>query len=487
MGYLTLQYIASSALGFVFLFATIRLVSNFEYGIYSAVLVTVTIAAAIAGMGVNLAATRFVSLYSSGDREKDDETWDAARKSLLLSLLFTGISTTIYCSLSPLFSLYFAKTTAWTWAFLLGGAWIFTSAISNTLQGILQGLKKYSQLAKILFVTRFAAVALTVAALYFYRSVELPILGWVAYYGAIALWIYVLIRSKLTIARGKLNYSKILRYAIPLGIAAIITAFSQYSDSVVVGGFLNPSFLGVYQAAVQVSAVLGVVAVTPLVTALFPEISSSKSAVDISNGVRLAFRFLMLAVVPVSVFVAGVSPQLLYLFTSGGIYLAGTLTLELISLFYVFVAVQTILLYLLQGVGRTSEVIAIGAVAATTDIGVALILVPHFGLAGAVTSKVAVALDGAAISLYFCREYLGTLDKWGFYAKAAVASFIPFIAVFALSSVVSSRLITLVPYAVIFSILYLGCLRGLRVVTSEDKAYLTHVLPSRLRKLADFL
>lgn len=72
MGYLTLQYIASSALGFVFLFATIRLVSNFEYGIYSAVLVTVTIAAAIAGMGVNLAATRFVSLYSSGDREKDD-------------------------------------------------------------------------------------------------------------------------------------------------------------------------------------------------------------------------------------------------------------------------------------------------------------------------------------------------------------------------------------------------------------------------------
>lgn len=485
MGLLTLQNIATSGLGFIFLFVTIRLVSNFQYGIYSAVLVTMTIASTFAGLGVNYAATRFVSLHGGGDDEK--ASWAAARNSFLLSLLLTGIATVVYASLSPLFSLYFAKNTSWTWAFLLGAGWVFTVSLSNTLQGILQGLKKYVQLAKILFVTRFAMVVFTVALLYFYRSIEIPLLAWILYYSLVSLWIFFSIANNLRSAPDKYQYSTILRYALPLGVAAIIAAFSTSSDSVVVGGLLNPSSLGVYQAAISISGVLGVVAVTPLTTALFPEISSSKTSGEVSNGVRLAFRFATFIVLPISLFVAAVSSQLLALFTSGGVYLAGTLTLELIALFYVFVAIQTMLQILLQAVGKTVEVIVIGVVTAATDIGLSLLLVPHFGLAGAVTSRAAVALDGALVAMYLSRKYMGNLDRKGFYLKGILSSAAPFAILFVLSAVFSSRLITLVPYAVAFALLYLLCVRQLHLLTQEDRAYLVHTLPGRFRRFVDYL
>jgi len=484
VGYLTLQYVATSGLGFIFIFALIRIVPNFQYGIYSAVQVTVTIAGIIAILGLNLAATRFVALKADSDER---ESWYAARKILLLSLLLSGLATAFYLALSPIFSEFFAKSSGWTWAFLLGAGWVFTGSIAQTMQGVLQGRKKYARIAKILFFSRLGMVAVTLAVLFFYRSIEFALIAWVGYYAVVAIWSYLTIANSLVVSSGGLQYSTILQYSIPLGVAAIISVFSMSSDSVVVGGYLNASSLGIYQAAVQVSTVLGVIAVTPLMVAFFPEISGTQKTEAISNGVRLAFRFISLAVLPVSLLVAGVSTQLLDLFTSGGVYLRGSLTLELIGIFYIFVAIQTVLLYLLQGVGRTFGVIVIGAVAAATDIGVALLLVPHFGLAGAVSSKVAVSLDGAAVAIYICRSYMQKMDGWKFYAKAVFSSALPFIAILLLSDYYSARLITLVPYAVIFTGLYLACIKLLQLLTTEDKTYLVHVLPGPLRRVVNAL
>ena len=73
-----------------------------------------------------------------------------------------------------------------------------------------------------------------------------------------------------------------MKYTVPLGVAGIIAVFSSSADQVVVGGYLTPLSLAVYNAAVTVSGVLGVVLVTPLTTALLPEASSS-----IDKGHRL--------------------------------------------------------------------------------------------------------------------------------------------------------------------------------------------------------
>ena len=167
-------------LGFVFLVAIIRLLPGLvQYGIYSAVLVTVGIASTVAGFGLSLAATRFVALLWN---DSEQTSWVVARKTVLLSLVLTSVTTAFYLAISPLLSIYFTKSTSWTWAFLLGGAWIFSVSISNTFQGILQGLKKYVQLAKIIFVTRLVMVVASTAILYFDRTIAVPLLAWVLFY-----------------------------------------------------------------------------------------------------------------------------------------------------------------------------------------------------------------------------------------------------------------------------------------------------------------
>ena len=153
--------------------------------------------------------------------------------------------------------------------------------------------------------------------------------------------------------KGEFEYAVILKYASPLGTAAIITVIASSADLVVVGGYLNSVSLGVYNAAVIISSILGALFVAPLTTALLPEISSSNSESDISNGLRLAFRFTVLLVLPASMLVAALSNQLIEFFSGGGAYLAGSFSLELIALFYLFVALQTILVVLFMAIGKT--------------------------------------------------------------------------------------------------------------------------------------
>ena len=483
LGSLTIQNLGTSLMGFVFLVAVIRLIPMVEYGIYNAVVVTVTIGSAFATFGLNLAATRYVALLG---REDENSSWLVAKKIALLSVVLTVVVTSLYLALSPLLSIFFTKSTAWTWVFLEGGVWLFTTALSSTMQGIILGLKKYTLLAKILFVSRLSMVALTIGVLLFDHSVGIAILAWVVFNLIILLWTFALIGRKMLGRTGAFSYGNLLRYVFPLGAAGVIAVFATSSDTVLVGGFLNLGSLAIYGAATTISGVLGVVVLTPLTSALLPEISSSGSVGDASYGLKLAFKFAALAILPASLLVAAVSTQLLSLFTGSG-YLSGSFTLEMIAISYVFLAVQNILLVLLQAVGKTRGVIVVGIVTALTDVGLAFVLVPHFGLAGAVASRVAVYLDGAVVSIYLAKSYLKNLDSLSYYAKGAIAAAVPFGVILFLSSFVSARVITLIPYALLYGIVFLLCVKWFRLLGPEDRKLLSQTLPSRFRKFVNYI
>lgn len=474
---LSVQNIGTSILAFVLLAVLLRFLPSVEYGIYSAVLIVVGIAGAFSSFGLQLASTRYVAFL----REKDEtESWAAARSTLVLSLALSAVVTLVYALLAPYFSLFFTspKTTEWTGLFLLGGFWLFGSSLAATVQGVIQGLKKYSLLAKMLLASRFVMVAFTILVLLKYDNIVVPVIGWAIYYFLIIAWGFKIVAVDMLSHREKrYPFSTIIRYSFPLGLAGVIQAFASSSDSLVVGGYLASASLGVYNAALQVTSVLGVVLVTPLLTAFFPEASSTAES-ELSNAFRLSVRFLMLSILPASFVLAGLSQQLLTLFSGGGSYLGGVAPMELIAFFYVFVALQGIAIYLLQAVGRTKQAMVAGIASAGVDISFSLLLVPELGLVGAALSKIATAVVGLAVAVYYSREYVRKLDNLGFYVKCVISSAVPFTACYVLTEFVSSRIITLVPYALVSGFLFLLCLKVLRVLTEEDRRYLSHLLPS---------
>jgi O-antigen/teichoic acid export membrane protein len=147
-----------------------------------------------------------------------------------------------------------------------------------------------------------------------------------------------------------------------------------------VGGYT--SSLGVYNAAIQISASLAVVIITPLYTTLLPEASSSSTnGGGVSNVLRLSIPFLMLVLLPASLLVvAGLATQLLTLFSGGGSYLAAVSVLQIISVLYLFYGIQYVLTSILQNTGLTVQALIVGAAAALADLGFALLLVPSSGI-----------------------------------------------------------------------------------------------------------
>jgi len=344
-------------------------------------------------------------------------------------------------------------------------------------------------LAKILMSAGTAMVCLTVVGLLVYNSVLIPVVAWVVYGAVICLWSFGIVRKGIALRSSSSTdgetYKKVLKYSIPLGIAGIVTVATGIADPMVVGGLLSEAQLGAYNAAIAISGGLGVVFFSPLNTAFFPETSSvAHDETKLKDGMRLAFRYAVLALIPVSFALAALSVQMIDLFSGGGSsYLVANISLKLMSLFFVFVAMQGIPTSLLLSLGKTAQVMFIGIVTVLLDLFLSELLVPYFGLLGATTSRIIVDVAGFLIATYLTRSYFKDVLDLGFYTKVILMSFVTFLVLFTLSHFVSNNVITLIPYILLGLGVSLLCARSFNLLTEEDKVYLEHFVPPKARKL----
>ena len=483
--YLTIQNLVNSILGFVFLTSLLRLLSPSDYGLFSAVLLVTSIGSSIAFFGLQSAATRFVA-YMAQDQ---GQSRALSRSIVLLSLVFASVATVAFVLLSPALSMYFTRSTASAWVFAVAGVWLFSNTISGIFQGLVQGMRRYYSLARILIVANLAMVCITVIGLVEFHSVIAPIFASAVYGVLIIVWSVAITRGDLLAdahvkVEGK-TIKQVLRYSIPLGVAGVLTVATGAGDPLVVGGFMSAAQLGAYYAAIAVSGGLGVILFTPLNTTFFPETSwNANDPQKLSTGLRLAIRYTVLAMVPVSFALAGLSKQAISLFSGeGSSYLAANIPLELMSVFFLFVAMQGILTSLLLSTGKTTQVMMLGAVTVLLDVVLSMALVPSFGLLGAATSRILVDVAGFLVALYLTRSYISGVADFGFHAKVLVSSFIMLVVLASLSAFVSDRTMTILPYALVGMGIMLICARGMHLLTEEDKQHLEHFVPRSMGRI----
>ena len=485
LGSLTVQSALGAVLGFVLFFSLVRFLPQAMYGTYAAVQVTVGIAGTFAGFGLSSAVVRYLAPGSSG---KSGEGWGQAKAALLLVVALSGAASAALVGLAPYLSVYFSKSPSSAWVFDLGGLWLFATALAAPMQSLLQGMRRYGMLAKVLLVSRLIAVAVAVVGVALYQSLAVALVSQGLYGALIVFSILPLVLGPLRKADPRPHFRTVTRYAFPLGLAGIVSMVAGSADIVVVGGYLNSEALAVYSATVTISGVLSAFFITPLVTALFAESSlSSESREELRLGTDLSIRFLLLTLLPASLFAAAMSTQLFDLFSGGGAYAQGIPYLQLITLMYAFTGVQSVVAYILQGVSRTRQVLVIGAVTAVGEVVLSASLVPGFGLAGAAYSRVAMFVVGCALSLYFIRDYLPEPFDFRFLFKSLLASAVPAAAVYLASEAVSSRVVTIVPYTLLGLVLFALCAKALKLISAEDKSYLGHLLPGSLRWLVGLL
>lgn len=481
---LTVQSVLNATLGFILVASLLRFLSPDDYAAYSALAVSASLVGVTAGFGFNRSMVHYLAM----DSTEGGEGWGAARAGYTVILGLSLAASAVLAVVAPFLSDYFMKSTAYAWVFYVGSLYLLMATLSAPAQALLQGMRKYTMLAKALLRSRLVAVAFGVTGVALYHSLAIAIMSLILYNALIVLAVLPAMWNYIRHASPRGQYANVARYAYPLGLAAIVTAVASNADIVVVGGYLQPSSLAIYYATVTISSVLSAFFLAPLVTALFAETSfSSGNEKQVRQGTGLALRFTLVSLFPASLMAVAMAPQLLDLFSGGGIYSEGTPFLQLIALFYFFFAVQTVALNVLQGVGRTKDVFVVGLVTSLVEVGLSMILVPEFGLLGAVTSRAAVMVAGCVVSLYFIRRYLQDSMDFAFLSKALLTAALPAVVIYGLTWLVSARAVTVVPYALLGGGIFVGVAKMVSLVSPEDKSFLTRVLPARLRWLRRIL
>ncbi len=480
---LTYQNVINSVLGYAFLTLLLRFLTPSEYGLYSSILLVITVGSSVAFFGLQSAATRFVAFCS-----QDGALRAAfARSIVLLTLAYASVATVALVFVSPALSLYLTKSTGSAWIFAASGAWLFSTSVSGIFQGLVQGMKKYESLARILVAANVAMVCFTAVGLFEFESVLIPILGWV-FYGGVVTALSIRITRDHLLGTGQASRSRatsqVLRYSLPLGIAGLLTVATGAGDPLLVGAFLNTSQMGEYYAAIAISGGLGVILFAPLNTAFFPETSSSlNNPWRLSRGLSLAFRYTTLALVPVSFALAALSRQMIELYSGyQSAYLLASPSLQLLSVCFFFVAMQGILTSLLLSTGKSVQVMMIGVVTVGLDLLLSVVLVPEFGILGATASRILVDMAGLGVAAFLTREYLGSMFDFRFLAKVLAASALVFSVLYSLSALVSSSPDTLLSYSVIGGAVFVLCIREMHILDDADKRRVLHALPPILKR-----
>lgn len=479
IGSLSIQNFLNSILGFILLTFLLRFLPVSSYGVYSAVSLSVAAGSTISSWALGNAVVRFIS--------RNGESNGYLSSSILLALTFTCSAVILFAAVSPFLSLYFTRSLSYTAIFAFGSLWILTSNTSLVLQSAIQGMRKYSLLALILLVSRILSVALSVYLVYMTRSVIAAIAGWIFNGLVVSLLCLPYIRNRVKLAIRREKLYAVLRYSTPIALSSIVSFFASNTDIILVGGYLNTSSLGIYNAAVTISSLLSLVVAGPLNTAFFSEISfSSVSPEQVSKGFEFGSRFLLLTVLPASFFLSAISFQLTELFSGGGSYLVGVMALQLITLFYTFSAFATICCSLFQGIGKTFLAFLVTSSMALVEVFLSFLLVPRLELVGASISRVGSGIFGTLVALYFTRGH-GRIHDARFVVKAITASALPSSAVWIMSQFVSNSLITIVPYSAVALLIFLLSLRVLKVLSKEDREIIENALPRTLKHVVSLL
>jgi O-antigen/teichoic acid export membrane protein len=182
-------------------------------------------------------------------------------------------------------------------------------------------------------------------------------------------------------------------YSTPLGAAELMNTVQQRADIVLLTTFVSPSAAAVYAAAEFISRVIGNARYVfdAVAAPVFSEAIHLGQRDRLLYNLRLMCRWVATAAVPIAVTVMVLRHELLSLY--GPAFTAGATAMVLLATSHLVNATVGLAGYILVVGGRSRLVFANNVAVTIVNVGLALLLIPRFGLVGAAVA----ALTGVAL------------------------------------------------------------------------------------------
>lgn len=248
--------ILNGILGGLFYVYVFRILGPSDFGIITISIVTLTLIADIADIGINTGLIRFISSNLVSNKDK---AMRFLKLSLEIKLIVWTILFLVIFSLSPILAnLFFHNPELITPLRLVavgvGGALLFSFATSS-----LQAYQKYVLWSGINILTNFLRLILILFFGYLLTlSIESSLLIYIIlpFFGFL-LSLLMLPTRKIFSARDEFSLSKeLFSYNIPVAVFTVIAAFSSRLDTYLIANLLSIKEVGIYGVATQVAQVM---------------------------------------------------------------------------------------------------------------------------------------------------------------------------------------------------------------------------------------
>lgn len=179
------------------------------------------------------------------------------------------------------------------------------------------------------------------------------------------------------------------RFSVPLGFAELMNAVLQRADIVLLTTFSGPSAAGVYAASEFITRVIGNArSIFDSVAApMFSEAIHLGQKERLLANLQLMTRWVATAATPIAATVLALREELLSLY--GRTFRDGATAMAILAMGHVVNATLGLVGYVLVVGGRSRLLLVNNVVAAAANVGLALVLIPRFGLVGAATAALA--------------------------------------------------------------------------------------------------
>jgi O-antigen/teichoic acid export membrane protein len=485
--YLYIQGIISNLMGvFYFVYAT-RMLPVSDIGLLAALQMLALFFANTANFAVHQAGIKYTAEHVG--RNSPDIVKGVIHKTVLFGLLTSCLFSLICFAAAPLLATSILGQADLQFLITLLAVDIFALNLTFFLSGIFLGLQKFKVVAVINILTTGATRFLLAATmLYLGYGVLGVLIGWIA--GDFANILTYLTLTPLTLRTKTkatpFKLSTLLKYSLPLYGSNLLIFIAGYVDIFLVltlTGFYN---LGIYNAAVLASTVVGVISIS-IGNVLFPQFSEFYGKYGenfLKEASTKAARYVSLLIIPIAVGAAALSYPIMTLF-AGLAYEAAAPPLTVISTGIALSCLTVVVNAILLSLGKTKTVLTATTLAILSDITVCILLIPHLGVVGAALGRATLAIINLLCLLYAMKRSYGFHYDRAALAKAWLSTLVMALILIALQWVKMER--TLLPLYVAIGILtYAAMLKATKALNHEDAELAKAFLPKKLGKLVNF-
>ncbi len=272
------------------------------YGIYSLVLSISMIFCTFADLGINRTLTKYISSSLSKNRKKIPLYYQYLLKIKLILSLSASILLII---LAYPISFYLFKNPNLFLPFIVASGYIFVLCLEGFYTQLFYSIEKIQYISFKELVTQTLRIIFVLLVFYFIAS-SYQIIGIFFSLAIVHLFIIFLILfyiKKLIPElyhkpRTKINKKKVRRFIGFLTIASISTIFFSYIDSIMLGIFVSPEYIGYYKAAF--SLVFGITGFIAFPNAVLFPVFNKINKLEIEKVLNKSFKFIAILAIPSS-------------------------------------------------------------------------------------------------------------------------------------------------------------------------------------------